>query len=195
MDTTKVPNFKDSNDTVNLYKDTIIPSDPQKNLGKVETIGPEDSTRVHSPKKAMLLAAFIPGAGQIYNRKYWKAPIAWAGYGVLAYFINQNSREYQRFRRAYIYNVDGDSSTVSEYPNIDPSVLANERDIYRKWRDLSIILTVAWHALTIVDANVDAHLFDFDVSDVATIHWEPSFNVSYQQPKPFNAGLKLTMRF
>lgn len=155
-----------------------------------------DSAPAHSPKKAMLYSALLPGAGQIYNKKYWKAPVVWAGFAVFGYFINQNNREYKRFRKAYNYSVDTLASTVSEFPNADPALLANERDIYRKWRDLSIILTVGWYALNIIDANVDAHLFEFNVSDVATLRWEPTFNMAYQQPNtPFSGGVKLSLGF
>lgn len=164
---------------------------PQKKIEKIA-----DSTPVHSPKKAMLLSALIPGGGQIYNKKYWKAPIVWVGFAAFGYFINQNNREYKRFKKAYVYNTDGDSSTISEFPLAEASLIANERDIYRKWRDLSIILTVGWYALSIIDANVDAHMFTFDVSDVATLRWEPTFDLAYHQPgKPFVGGVRLTLGF
>lgn len=153
-------------------------------------------TYQHSPKKAMLLSALLPGSGQIYNKKYWKAPVVWTGFAVFGYFINQNNREYQRFRRAYNYNVDEDSTTISEFPNVSPNLLANERDIFRKWRDLSIILTVGWYALNIIDANVDAHLFEFDVSDVARVRWEPTFNMALNRPRsPLTGGLRLSLTF
>ncbi len=155
-----------------------------------------DTPPAHSPKKAMIYSALLPGAGQIYNKKYWKAPVVWAGFAVFGYFINQNNREYKRFRKAYNYSVDTLTSTVSEFPNADPALLANERDIYRKWRDLSIILTVGWYALNIIDANVDAHLFEFNVNDVATLRWEPTFNMAYQQPNaPFSGGVRLSLGF
>lgn len=171
----------------------ITPTPSAKTIAKLEKL---DTTPYHSPKKAMLLSALLPGAGQIYNRKYWKAPVVWTGFAVMGYFINQNNREYKRFRTAYNYNVDGDSNTISEFPTVSPALLANERDLYRKWRDLSIILTVGWYALNIIDANVDAHLFTFDVSDVATLRWEPTFNMAYNHPRqPFTGGVKLTLGF
>lgn len=155
-----------------------------------------DTPPAHSPKKAMIYSALLPGAGQIYNKKYWKAPVVWAGFAVFGYFINQNNREYKRFRKAYNYSVDTFASTVSEFPNADPALLANERDVYRKWRDLSIILTVGWYALNIIDANVDAHLFEFNVNDVATLRWEPTFNMAFQQPNtPFSGGVRLSLGF
>lgn len=185
-------------------QDTVITLDTATN---VEIVTPQkkgeapvveeltDTGYHHSPRKATILSAVLPGAGQIYNKKYWKAPIVWTGFAVFGYFINQNNKEYKRFRQAYNYSVDGDSTTISEFPNADPALIANERDIYRKWRDLSIILTVGWYALNIVDAHVDAHLFEFDVSDVARVRWEPTFNVALNRPKPFMGGVKLTLGF
>lgn len=183
--------------------DTIQQLDTVKTEG-VEIIKPkkekivtlDTSAPYHSPKRAMIYSAIIPGAGQIYNQKYWKAPIVWAGFAAFGYFINQNNREYKRFRTAYNYRVDTLASTVSEFPTADPALIANERDIYRKWRDLSIILTVGWYAINIIDANVDAHMFTFDVSDVATLHWEPTFNLAIQNPqKPFTGGVRLALTF
>ena len=88
-----------------------------------------------------------------------------SGFAVFGYFINQNAKEYRRFRTAYNYSVDNDSTTISEFPNVSPTLLANERDIYRKWRDLSIILSVGWYALNIIDANVDAHLLQYNMDE------------------------------
>jgi hypothetical protein len=189
-----VTGFSQTDSTV-VIADTI-PVINDGNIKNIKTIVENDSVKPHSPKKAMLLSALLPGAGQIYNQKYWKAPIVWAGFVAMGYFINQNNREYHRFKKAYIYNTDGDSTTVSEFPFASPDAIANERNIYRKWRDLSIILTVGWYALNIIDANVDAHLFEFDVSDVATLRWEPTFNLAYTQPnKPFSGGVKFTLGF
>ncbi len=173
--------------------DVVVPEEKDTiTVDEIETLKPYK----HSPKKAMLLSALLPGSGQIYNKKYWKAPVVWTGFAVFGYFINQNNREYQRFRRAYNYNVDDDSTTISEFPNVSPNLLANERDIFRKWRDLSIILTVGWYALNIIDANVDAHLFEFDVSDVARVRWEPTFNMALNRPRsPLTGGLRLSLTF
>jgi len=188
---------QDSLAVIPLDSSTVDVVTPKKKKDKIaveelETLTPYK----HSPKRAMILSAVLPGAGQIYNKKYWKAPVVWTGFAVFGYFIHQNNREYQRFRQAYNYNVDEDSSTISEFPNVSANLLANERDIYRKWRDLSIILTVGWYALNIIDANVDAHLFEFDVSDVARVRWEPTFNMALNRPRnPLTGGLRLTLAF
>lgn len=188
-------------DTLVIGKDKIaidalpqIPTEKDKKKGLFSFLN--DSTGQHSPKKAMILSAVLPGAGQIYNKKYWKAPVVWAGFGAFAYFINQNNLQYRRFKRAYIYSTDNDTTTISEFPNVSPDLIANERNIYRKWRDLSIILTVGWYALNIVDANVDAHLFAFDIEDDMTLRWEPTFNMAInRRDKPLMGGLRLTLDF
>ena len=81
-----------------------------------DTVAYEPDWRVgHSPGKAALYSALLPGAGQVYNRKWWKVPIAYAGLGISYYFIRENTREYQRYKTAYLATIDGDPSTVDEF--------------------------------------------------------------------------------
>ncbi len=125
--------------------------------------------RVHPVKKATTLAMIFPGAGQIYNKSYWKVPIVIGGFASMAYIIDFNSRGYNRFRLAY-----------NQYPNdefggrIDQTQLKNYRDMYRRNRDLSIIGTAGLYVLSIIDAHVDAYMRDFDVSDDLSMHIEPT---------------------
>lgn len=119
----------------------------------------------HSPRTASILSAVAPGAGQIYNRKYWKAPIAWAGLGACVYFIQENTREYRRYKDAYIAIVDGDPTTTDEFNGrFSSSQVLKVSDTYRRWRDLSYIAFGAVYLLNVVDASVDAHFVRFDVS-------------------------------
>jgi len=141
-----------------------------------------DSTLLHAefkpqPSKAIWYAAVVPGLGQIYNRKYWKLPIVYGGAMGLTYAISWNGGMYRDYQKAYRDIVDNDASTQS-YVNILPqgvvidsdnkayytSLLKNKQDNYLRYRDLSIIGTVGLYLLSIVDAYVDAHLYDFDVS-------------------------------
>jgi hypothetical protein len=118
----------------------------------------------HSPRKASILSMVAPGAGQIYNRKYWKAPIAWAGLGTCVYFIQENTREYRRYKDAYIAIVDGDPTTTDEFNGrFSSSQVLKVTDTYRRWRDLSYIAFGAVYLLNVVDASVDAHFVRFDV--------------------------------
>ena len=110
-----------------------------------------------SVKKATTLSMICPGAGQVYNGSFWKVPI------------------YQRYRKAYNLLTDGDDNTVDEFKGRhSATVLKNTRDAFRRNRDLSIILTGAFYLLNVVDAHVDAHLQDYDISDELAINVTPS---------------------
>ena len=127
-----------------------------------------------SPKKATLMA-LMPGLGQIYNHKYWKVPIVYTGFAVLGYFIVTNTREYHTFRDAY--NATADTATTNPYAlKYSPSQLRIVRDYYRRNMQLSYILTGAWYILQIVDANVDAHLTRWNISNNLSLEVEPVIN-------------------
>ena len=133
----------------------------------------------HSPRTASILSAVAPGAGQIYNRKYWKAPIAWAGLGTCVWFIQENTREYRRYRTAYIALVDGDPATIDEFNGrFSSSQVLKVTDTYRKWRDISYICLGAVYLLNVVDASVDAHFVRFDVSRDLSAIVSPSFSTT-----------------
>jgi hypothetical protein len=142
----------------------------------------------HSPRKAALYSAVLPGLGQIYNRKYWKVPIVYAGYGTLGYFVYFNSTHYVTYRDAYIDFTDENPGTTSYFniisDAIDPSTYDKElyperynqsdydwmkqqlkdyMDFYKRNRDLSLIGIAGWYILTILDSVVDAQLFHFDI--------------------------------
>ncbi len=125
----------------------------------------------HSVKKAVRYSMILPGLGQAYNRKYWKIPIIYGLGGFTAYTAILNGREYIRYRDAYRIRVDGDPATVDEFQGqINNAVLRQNRDAFRQRRDLYWILTAGVYALNLVDASVDAHLFDFNVSDNLSMH-------------------------
>ena len=132
----------------------------------------------HSPKKASILSAVLPGAGQVYNRKYWKAPIVLAGLGTCVYFIQENNSEYRRYKDAYIALVDGDPTTVSEFEGRSAQSVLNVADTYRRWRDLSYIAIGLVYVLNIVDASVDAHFVRFDVSPDLSLALAPSLSTA-----------------
>lgn len=148
------------------------------------------SERAHSVKKATIMSAALPGLGQVYNRKWWKVPIVYAGIGTCIYFINDNTQNYKYYRDQLIAELDGDPETVNETP-FNSSGLRQITDDYRRWLDLSYISLGLVYALNIIDANVDAHLFFFDVSDDLTLHWTPQFNLG---PQPMT-GVGLSLNF
>ena len=132
-----------------------------------------DTLRPHSPAKAILFSAVLPGAGQAYNKKYWKIPIIYAGIGVLIYAIDFNSKNYRTFKDAYIARTDTDSLTTDDYPRYTAENLRSLFEYYRRNRDLSYILAGTLYVLNVLDAYVDAELFHFDVSDNLSMHSSP----------------------
>ena len=147
------------------------------------------------PKKAVLMA-LVPGLGQIYNRKFWKLPIVYGGLMGCMYAVTWNNRNYQDYSTAYkdiMMDAEEPNRPVEEFHTswqdllgvgYDPkewvtntnvqTQLKNRKDYYRRYRDLSIIITVGVYALSIIDAYVDAQLFDFDISPDLSMHWEPT---------------------
>ncbi|MFH0760755.1 MAG: DUF5683 domain-containing protein [Bacteroidota bacterium] len=126
----------------------------------------------HSPKKALLMAALLPGSGQAYNHKYWKIPIVYAGYGAAGYFLQQNQKNYKDSKRNYIFEIDGIDSTVNQSGKTKAQLLT-DIDSYRRYRDISVLALLAWHGLTIIDANVDAHFFNWDVNEDLSLYVRP----------------------
>jgi len=149
--------------------------------------------KTHSPKKASIFSAVCPGLGQAYNKKYWKIPVIYVGFGVLGYFAVTNNNEYKIYKEAYNLRTDNDSTTIDNYSNYSADNLLTIKNYYRKNLELTVIISAALYILNIVDASVDAHLYDFDISDDLSMKIEPILiNPSYASRKP-NPGLKLTL--
>ena len=157
-----------------------------------------DSTREkeHSPTKATLMSACLPGLGQIYNRKYWKVPVIYAGFGAMTYFIYTNADQYLNYKCAYIESVEG--NTNGSYSNLVNRYTSDEllsaREYYRRNLEISILLTTLWYALNIIDATVDAHLYTFNISDNLTMKIGPALLPSQAGYLP-SGGVKLSFRF
>ena len=150
---------------------------------------------VRSPKKASIYAALFPGLGQIYNKKYWKLPIVYGGYAGLIYVLGWNNNNYKDFfqgyriiaqytssetlkpeERAFLDNLIKNPSISLDNPSTFKYIstqLKSGKDYYRRNRDLTIIGIAALHVLSIIDASVDANLFDFDISDDLSMRIEP----------------------
>lgn len=154
---------------------------------KTDSIITKKTEKVHSPRKATIYSAVLPGLGQIYNRKYWKVPIVYGGFATLGYFITFNNEEYGKFRQAYSDILDTDPNTnsfvelVTDPRSLDPENigqlterLRKAKDYWRRNRDLLVIGTAVFYAVNIIDASVDAHFFNFDISDDLTINWAPA---------------------
>jgi Family of unknown function (DUF5683) len=141
----------------------------------------KQNPKEHSPTKAAFLSALVPGGGQIYNRKYWKLPIVYAAIGTGVYFIIDNERRYNDARIAYITRNDFDPDSVYETDETIQYSDENLLDIaeyYRGNRDLSYLITAGLYLLNVVDAIVDGHLFNFDISDDLSLKNDMKLNVS-----------------
>lgn len=145
------------------------------------------TNEVSSVKKATTLSLICPGAGQIYNKSYWRAPIVVGGLASMIYVIDWNNRGFQRFKKAYSLRADYEQNP-EKYPNgsadefggrYSTTFLKNLRDSNRRNRDLSILLTAGIYVFQAIDAHVDAHLKDFDVSDNLTVDLKPMFDCQY----------------
>jgi hypothetical protein len=148
------------------------------------------------PAKAAFFAAIIPGGGQFYNGKYWKMPILYAGMGVIGYYIWFNNDMYKRFQTAYAIRTDGDPNTVDEFANryqVEQSLLTGI-NIFRRYRDLSLIMMVGAHAVGILDAHVDAHLKEFDISEDLSFKIKPQLLPVFGNQLAPSLTLKLNLK-
>lgn len=192
---------QEKNDTtgVNIQSTTEKQQVEEKENDTVKKTSSKDTTDFmkHSPTKATIYSLALPGLGQAYNKKYWKIPVIYAGFGTLAYFIKTNSDYYQKYKKAYIYETDEDTTTINTSPGIEElsaEQLLKAKNYYRRNMELSYIITGLLYILNVVDAAVDAHLYYFNVNDDLSMKIEPSLNPSFSRKKP-TPGLKLTFKF
>lgn len=128
-----------------------------------------DSLSHHSPRKAILLSALLPGAGQAYNKKYWKIPVIYALGGGATYLLYINQNRFTDFRDAVRFSANNGNVPVTLYGDTyTREQLTVGRDSYRRTRDLSILGVALVYALQLIDANVDAHLYGWDMSPSLT---------------------------
>ena len=150
-------------------------------------------TVFHSPKRATIYSTILPGFGQYYNQKYWKIPVVYIGIGTLTYFIIDNHKEFNRFKTAYQLRINGGEDEFLGLYN--EQALLNEMNRWRTFRDYCIVGTALIYILQIIDANVDAHLFDFDVGDNLTIKLMPNQINNNPFSMPTVLSLGCTIKF
>ena len=167
-------------------------------------IFPTDSLNIyltHSPAKAAIMSAVVPGLGQIYNKKYWKLPIVYLAIGISVERFIKFQNDFNRFRRAYIDINDNDPYTnyhktigfPSSYPEDQMrQIITKRKDMLRTWRDYAIVAVVATYALNIIDANVDAHLMDFSLDDNISLNIQPCFLENDVKSKKIGLTLQFT---
>lgn len=162
---------------------------------KTDSVHHQKKPYQHNPKLATIMSTVLPGAGQIYNRKYWKTPIIWAGIGACGYFIRSNHLLYKDYKESLLQRTDTSIKEPDKYFEIySTDQLLTLQDQYRQNRDLLIIAASLVYVLNIVDALVDAHLFSFDVSDDLSLNWQPYYQYGVYTNSTVGLNLQLKIR-
>ena len=145
----------------------------------------------HSPGKASIYSAVLPGLGQVYNNKHWKVPIIYGAFFTFGYLIYDNNVKYQYFRRNLIAELDNDPETEN-ITGREVDNLQSNRDRFRRFRDLNMILLTITYLLQIADAHIDAHLLEFNVSQDITVGMNPSVSPA---PRSVTTGFTVNIGF
>ena len=180
-----------------ITADTVIKQEKPAKSPKVK--------KAHSPKKATIMSACLPGLGQIYNWKWWKVPIVYAGLGGLGYLAYSNYSESQHYLHAYEYKTGDlpEGVTLTQYETdlanrYSDSQLQTYKESYRRDFEFYGILTVAWYGLNILDACVDGHLYSYDISDDLSLSVDPylrSAEPPIKMPQYAQVGLSFKLTF
>lgn len=155
-----------------------------------------------SPSRAAFYSAILPGLGQAYNKKYWKIPIVYAALGTGIYFYIDNNNEYKRYRDAFksrlagfdtdeFWGTDVNGNPLTT-PNISNDALIRAQKTLDRNREISLLITIGIYALNIIDANVDAHLLQYNVDENLAV--KPHFNFN-ELDATTNLGLTLDFKF
>ena len=169
---------------------------------------PAKTTKVkkpHSPTKATIMSACLPGLGQVYNGKWWKVPIVYAGLGGLGYLAYSNYSEYSSYLHAYEFKTGDlpEGVTLNAHETelagkYSDSQLQTYKETYRRNFELYTILTVAWYGLNILDAYIDGHLYTYDISDDLSFSVDPylhSAESPIKMPQYAQVGLSFKLNF
>ena len=196
-----------------LVKDTLRTSEVSIMIDSTKLVkAPRDwSTWRPNPQRALWLALVLPGAGQIYNRKYWKLPIIYGGFIGCIYALTWNNMMYKDYSQAYLDIMDSDPTTDSYNKflhlgvQINSSneerfkqIFKNRKDKYRRWRDMSIFVMIGVYALSVIDAYVDAELSEFDISKDLSLEVRPTVIPNLGGGNPLQAqsvGLSCCLNF
>jgi len=189
-------------DTVALTADSILPKQKAKR---------DWSQWRPNPKRALWLSLVIPGAGQIYNRKYWKLPIVYGGFVGCIYALTWNNQMYRDYSQAFVDIVDSDPETQSynQFLHLGAKIddknrdryrelFQKRKDYYRRYRDLSFFVLLGVYALSVVDAYIDASLSDFDINKDLSVHVAPAVINSNTDRNPLRSsavGLQCSLRW
>lgn len=212
--------------SVSLGKETLLAPQSALDSVTVDTINllfPFDAKEVEreqrelrrtqfvpDPQRALWLALVLPGAGQIYNRKYWKLPLVYGGFLGCTYAFIWNQQMYSDYSQAYLDIMDDNPATQSYKdflpPNYDMTgkedrfkeIFKNRKNRYRRWRDLSVFCFAGVYILSVIDAYVDAQLSEFDITPDLSMRIEPTVintNLQHSQMKGQSYGIGCSLNF
>jgi hypothetical protein len=174
---------------IQAQNDEVIPKKKGELIVEANT-KVRDSIDPLTPSRAAFYSAILPGLGQAYNKKYWKIPLVYAALGTGIYFYIDNTNEYNRYRDVYKRRLAG--FTDDEFQGIsDEALIRAQRSLSRN-REISLLVTVGIYALNIIDANVDAHLLQYNVDENLALH--PHFEIN-ELDATTNLGLTLNFKF
>lgn len=179
--------------TLGGYQNVVAQNNEQPILIIKDTIPSNQAYNPLAPAKAAFYSAVLPGLGQAYNKKYWKIPIVYAGMATSVYFAVTNNNKYKDFRDEYKRRLNGTANPNDPYYGVisDRRIIDAQR-YHQRNRDLSIVITGLIYIINIVDANVDAHLMQFNVDDNLSI--TPQYKLN-EIDKTHNFGLSLNYKF
>lgn len=158
-------------------------------IAQADTSAPMNWRARHRPGRAAVYSAILPGAGQVYNRKYWKAPIVLGGLATCYWFIQDNNKEFQRYKTAYLDVVNGRADEFEG--RYTAAQLRSVADTYQRWRDLSYVAAGLVYGLNIIDATVDGYFVRFDVGEDLTLRAGPSIGLMAQGAAGFSFSVQL----
>lgn len=182
-----------------VLNDTLTLTRHERRLLRLQQFNPD-------PNRALWLALVLPGAGQIYNRKYWKLPIIYGGFLGCTYALLWNQQMYKDYSQAYLDIMDDDPNTASYMDMLPPryditgkeerfkTIFKNRKDRYRRYRDLSAFAFIGVYLISVIDAYVDAQLSHFDISPDLSLQLEPAVinsNQHSRQTSSYGIGVGL----
>lgn len=185
-----------SGDSIKLAQDTVKKELIVKGADTIKSAQTKKHKFEPVAKKAGLFSAILPGTGQIYNRQYWKAPVVYGAAAVGIYFFNYNYDKYITYKKAYFGRLNNsgnataeESDEIKRYTTADLKTLQDE---YRKFLDMTVMLSAVGYAAQVIDAIVSAHLKNFDMSRDISFQFKPVFQPNINGP---GAGIGIAMNF
>lgn len=188
--------------------DTIAPTKKEKKiLVQDSLLTKKKEINPLAPSKAAFYSAVVPGLGQIYNKRYWKVPIVFGAIGGSIYAYTWNNDNYKRFRTAFkrrkagftddeFWDANPNDNVTPTTPDFPNDALQDAQERYQRDRDLWLLISIGMYALNVIDANVDAHLKQFNVDEELSLNMEIKPYLEYNPVTASPAyGMALTFKF